>query len=78
MSETTSRRLVLDPTKCDGRGLCHDYAPDLIRLDEWGYPVLPGGSLAAVVSGDDVAAARAAVGGCPALALHLERLPKAP
>ena len=32
---------------------------DLIRLDEWGYPVLPGGSLAASVSGDDLAAARA-------------------
>ena len=34
----------------DGRGLCHDVAPDLIELDEWGYPLLPGGSLRAPIT----------------------------
>ena len=64
--------LVLDPTRCDGRGLCHEAAPDLIGLDEWGYPLLPGGTLRATLVGEDVPAGRAAAAACPLLALHLE------
>jgi ferredoxin len=68
-----TRTLVLDPTKCDGRGLCHDFAPELIQLDEWGYPVLPGGGLKAQVCGAGLDAARAATAACPALALHIAK-----
>lgn len=65
--------LHLDPIRCDGRGLCHEAAPELIELDEWGYPLLPGGSLRATVDRSSRRAARAAVDACPVLALHLER-----
>ncbi len=67
--------LVLDPIRCDGRGLCRDAAPELIELDEWGYPVLPGGALRAQIDRGDLAAARAATHACPVLALHLDNNP---
>jgi ferredoxin len=65
--------LVLNPILCDGRGLCHDAAPDLIELDEWGFPLLPGGGLRAVLTRADLKAAEAATHACPVLALHIER-----
>lgn len=65
--------LVLNPILCDGRGLCHDAAPDLIALDEWGYPLLPGGGLRSEIEPADRRAAQDATHACPALALHLER-----
>ena len=65
--------LVLDPIRCDGRGLCHEAAPGLIELDEWGFPLLPGGTLRAPIERSDLRTARAAVDACPVLALHLER-----
>jgi ferredoxin len=65
--------LVLDPITCAGRGLCHDAAPELIELDEWGYPILPGGTLRADVTRPDLRAAEAATHACPVLALHIER-----
>ncbi len=73
MNDDAARTLVLDPTTCDGRGLCHYAAPDLIELDEWGYPLLRGGRLTMAVSRDELSDARAAVEACPVLALHLER-----
>lgn len=70
---TVEYTLVLNPVTCDGRGLCHLVAPDVIGLDEWGYPLLPGGGLRAEIGAADLPAARAAVDACPVLALHLER-----
>ncbi|MDI1289413.1 MAG: ferredoxin [bacterium] len=71
---SADRTLVLNPTVCDGRGLCHDAAPHLIDLDEWGYPILPGGQLRAVISHGDYRAAEDATHACPLLALHIERV----
>jgi ferredoxin len=65
--------LVLNPILCDGRGLCHDAAPELIELDEWGYPLLPGGGLQAELTRDERKAAEDATHACPLLALHMER-----
>ena len=65
--------LVLNPILCDGRGLCHDAAPDLIALDGWGYPLLPGEGLRSPIGEADRRAAQDATHACPALALHLER-----
>lgn len=73
MSSEPVATLVLDPIKCDGRGMCHDAAPDLITLDEWGYPLLPGGTLRAPISARDRKAATEATHACPLLALHMER-----
>ena len=37
---TRSVTLVVDPTACRAHGLCAEMLPDVIHLDEWGYPIL--------------------------------------
>jgi ferredoxin len=34
------RRLEVDIIACDGRGLCAELLPELVRLDDWGYPII--------------------------------------
>jgi ferredoxin len=34
------RRLEVDMIACDGRGLCAELLPELIHLDDWGYPII--------------------------------------
>jgi ferredoxin len=60
-------RLVLDPTACDGHGLCAELFPEGVTLDDWGFPVLTG-----PVPDAQLRHARRAVSACPALALRLE------
>jgi ferredoxin len=66
--ELTSR-LHLDPAACTGHGLCADLLPELVELDEWGFPLLR----ADAVGPDLLAHARRAVSACPTLALRLLR-----
>ena len=66
---STERHLVVDPIKCDGRGLCAELLPELIRLDDWGYPILRPGP----VPGHLLPLARRAVEDCPVLAIALRR-----
>ncbi len=68
-----SERLVVDPVRCDGVGICAHVAPRLVDLDQWGYPVVPAGGLP---RGDE-RAARAAVRACPRRALDLVPVPQA-
>lgn len=68
---STPGRLRVDPIACDGRGLCAQVLPELIRLDDWGFPIIRPGPVPA----DLVAEVRAAVRLCPLLALHLDRVP---
>jgi len=65
------RRLRLDPIACDGRGLCAELVPELIRLDDWGYPLLANEGEVPDHLEDVV---RYAVDACPKLALRLERI----
>lgn len=37
-----SKQLRVNPIACTGHGLCAELLPELITLDEWGYPVLAG------------------------------------
>ena len=37
---TRRARLTVDLIACDGRGLCAELLPELITLDDWGYPLL--------------------------------------
>jgi len=60
--------LQVDPIACTGHGLCADLLPELIELDEWGYPIL-----ADNIPPELAALARRAVNACPALALRLVR-----
>jgi ferredoxin len=61
-------RLRVNPIACSGHGLCAELLPELVTLDDWGYPVLAGdGAIPARLA----RAARRAVTDCPALALAL-------
>ncbi len=66
--------LLLDPTICDAHGFCADLLPELIELDEWGYPVFAGGGLRLPIPAAQLAEARKAVAACPVGALKLARL----
>jgi len=61
--------LRLNPIKCTGHGLCAELLPELIELDEWGYPIISGLEVAPEAIRD----ARRAVTACPTLALRLQR-----
>ncbi len=68
VSERPAPHLRLDPTRCDGAGYCAQLVPELIWLDDWGYPVIDGQPI-----GDTrlrQLAARA-VQQCPRVALEL-------
>jgi len=52
---------------CTGHGLCAELLPELVSLDEWGYPILEPGPIPAGLN----ALARRTVTACPALALKL-------
>ena len=60
-------RLRVNPIACSGHGLCAELLPELITLDEWGYPVLADQPVPARLAKE----ARRAVTDCPALALRL-------
>ena len=63
-----SIKLEVNRIACTGHGLCADLLPELIELDEWGYPIIHDG-----VPLDLAIHARRAVNACPALALRLTR-----
>ena len=64
-----SARLGVDPVACEGVGMCAHLAPELVRLDSWGYPILTAREL----DGRDERRAGQAVTGCPRRALFLDR-----
>jgi ferredoxin len=59
--------LRVNPVACCGHGVCAELLPELVTLDDWGYPVIAGGPVPARLT----RAARRAVADCPALALIL-------
>jgi ferredoxin len=61
-------RLRVNPIACEAHGLCAELLPELIRLDDWGYPILD----EPLVPRDLVGLAERAVDACPTLALLLE------
>ena len=62
-----TNRLRVNPIACSGHGVCAELLPELVSLDEWGYPVVAAGEIPAALT----RAARRAVTDCPALALML-------
>lgn len=64
--------LRVDPILCDGFGHCHELAPELVHIDEWGYPIIDDRptSLSELAI---LRSARLAVRGCPRQALRIER-----
>jgi ferredoxin len=60
--------LAVDPIACTGHGICAEMLPELIGLDEWGYPILADREVPLHLA----AFARRAARLCPTLALRLE------
>ena len=61
--------LAIDRIRCDGRGMCAEILPEMIKLDRWGYPIVQRGSIAENL----VPHARRAVNDCPVLATAADR-----
>ena len=64
------KQLRVDPVACAGHGACAELLPELITLDEWGYPIVADRPVPRGLQRE----ARRAVTGCPALALALRRV----
>jgi ferredoxin len=62
--------LQIDPIACDAFGYCAELAPELIELDEWGYPRAQRGP----VPIEFVDAARAAIRSCPRRAIRFVKV----
>lgn len=69
MTRDQPPRLRVDPIKCHAHGVCAELLPELVTLDEWGYPIVADPVVAAPL----LSHARAAVRACPTLALRLVR-----
>ena len=63
------QNLRVNPIACEGHGACAELLPELITLDEWGYPIIDDRPVPPALERD----ARAAVAACPKLALKLTR-----
>jgi ferredoxin len=69
VSEELQRQLRVNPILCNGFGYCAEIVPELISLDDWGFPIVSSRSIE-----DDklLGLARRAVATCPRLALLIE------
>jgi len=63
-----AQQLRVDWQACDGHGLCAELLPEVVRLDEWGFPVVDRPVPAGLRRH-----ARTAVSACPKLALRLQQ-----
>jgi len=64
-------RLRVDPIACTGHGICAELLPEVVRLDDWGYPINGDAAITRMLLDD----AKRTVTSCPALALRLQRAP---
>ncbi len=68
---TAGIRLRVDPIACDGRKLCAEIVPELITLDDWGFPIIRDLDVPERLLEE----AREAIRLCPKMALRLEDAP---
>jgi len=67
-SRVSDHTLRVDWPACQAHGLCAEILPEVVSLDEWGYPIVH-----EAVTSEVLALARNAVKACPTLALRLTR-----
>ena len=69
--QMTSRsvRLRVNPIACDAFGYCAELLPEVVGVDEWGYPILSDGPVPPHL----LDLAERAVRDCPRCALFLEK-----
>jgi ferredoxin len=63
-----SQHLRVNPIACKAHGLCAELLPEMITLDDWGYPIVDPEAVPVHL----IEYARRAVAACPTLALLLE------
>lgn len=63
----TGLRLAVDWPACKAHGVCAELLPEIVQLDDWGYPVVAPGAVPASLR----RYAQRAVSSCPTLALRL-------
>jgi ferredoxin len=68
MTRLRRRSLAVNPIACDGHGICAELLPELVQLDDWGYPIIDPTAVPPHLDG----LARRAVAACPTLALFLK------
>ncbi len=64
-----SRHLKVNPIACEAHGMCAELLPEMIALDEWGYPIVDGRPVPEQLVEHAERAARA----CPTFALLLQQ-----
>ena len=64
----------MDWPACKAHGVCAELLPELVSLDEWGYPLIADGPVPRAL----ISHAQRAVTACPTLALSLIEAPKPP
>jgi ferredoxin len=62
-------KVRVDAANCQAYGICHNVAPELFTLDEWGYASATGDG---TVAEDQREPALRAVRECPAQAVHAD------
>jgi len=70
---TAAARLWVNPIACDARGLCAEVLPELIILDDWGFPRSRDEDVPPELRHEAAEAVRL----CPKLALRLDRAGRA-
>ena len=63
-----SGHLRVNPILCDAHGNCAELFPELVSLDEWGYPIVSDDPIPPELAKE----ARRAVSMCPRLALMID------
>lgn len=61
--------LSINPIACDGYGMCAELLPELIELDEWGFPIIKTKEIPASL----IEHARRAERLCPTLAVIIKK-----
>jgi ferredoxin len=72
MTSRSSVTIQVDRIRCDGYGMCAELLPEMIELDDWGYPIVRPGS----VPDGLLEHARRAIEVCPVLAFRLQAVPE--
>lgn len=64
-------KVFINPIACNGHGMCAELLPELIELDDWGFPVIKRKEVPASL----LEIARRAERVCPTLALMIREAP---
>jgi ferredoxin len=64
-----AERLRVNPIACEAHGMCAELLPEMITLDEWGYPIVDERPIPLELA----ELARRAAQACPTFALLIER-----